>query len=735
MRKQLSLLLAAAVCAAALTATVPFSAQAAEFGRPGQDVMSPSSYVAKGSYATTDPQDAPVSALSEQTAQFVNTLPDRYLSDQWKGRLKTSTNTENFTIPIYTVDSSLADSNWVGVKMLATAPYKDIHPVLEGKATASATGGTYGFEIAPIAETDANYGRVALPDYAVPGGPNPGGDLSMTVVDTATGIVRGYYQAKKQTDGSWVMGGGYLTTLDNPEDVNWFDENYWLQAERGTSSVGGVMNEFLMAGAEEIAAGSIDHVTSWTFPSTKSGEAMWPAYQSDGKLTEAEAPKMGQRFWLPDDEETNAQIAALGLSEFEKVVVKNLQEYGGIITDQNYWTMALNLQHPVTSTSQGKLNPYKIGGVVHRAYGDVSLINKVPWNLTKWGEISASTNLDQQVPSEPQPTTTPAPTPTATPTTTATPTPTTTPPPAHVPTGPMPTGTATRHNGTNVFITSVSASKTFNTVGKPLIIADGESSVDSLVAAPAAAKLGASVLHTRQNLLPQNVATEIKRLQPPVIYAIGNLTDSVKAQLAALTPSVQSVGGASSTATSAAVAQKFFPSAMGAFVANANSYSEVANAAARSALTQSPVLLTEADTLGQPVIDYITKAPIGTIKVAGTSTSVSDDVFSVLQSSRAHTYRVNASQDFALNSELLLEYSQRKPTIAGFTIANPTSPGDVAVALAVSARSGYPVVFTTTTCIPAAQSVLMGKYPNVKLVTIGETGTVQPQIHTKRCAT
>lgn len=416
-------------------------ASAASFGVAEQDALSSKKYVAKGSYATTNPQGAPVSSLSSQTASFVNTLPDKYLPNQFKGWLKTSTNKENFTIPIYTVDSSKADANWVTVKMEPYALYADIHPIMEGKSTATATGGTYGFQAKPIDAKAKNYGKVVIPKNAVQGGPVPGGDQSMTVVDVATGIVRGYYQANKQADGSWSMGGGYVTTFDNPQAGNWFAGNSALKAERGTSSVGGVMNEFLMAGADEIAAGSINHVTSWTFPSTKSGTAAWPAYQADGKLSEAQAPKMGQRFWLPNDAATNAKINALGLSPLEKLVVKNLQEYGGIVSDQNYWTMALNMQHPQAyMDATGEQNPYAPGGIVHNEYGNVDLINKIPWELTTWGDITADTQLPQAKAAEP--TDTPEPTETVGPTLPPEPTETVDPTPEPTSTS-TPTATAT----------------------------------------------------------------------------------------------------------------------------------------------------------------------------------------------------------------------------------------------------------------------------------------------------
>lgn len=768
LKKILAMAAAVAVSASALSVmdfgSNDAQASTAKFGTVGQDVMSPSKYIAKGTYATTNPQKAPVSALSSQTAALVNNLPDRYLNDFWKGRLKTSTNRDNYTIPIYTVDSSKADANWVTVKMRDYALYKDIHPVMEGKATATATGGTYGFQIQPFATNAKNYGKVVIPKHAVPGGPIPGGDQAMTVVDVATGIVRGYYVAEKQANGSWLMGGGYITTLDNPTATNWFDKNYWLKTERGTSSVGGVMNEFLMAGAEEIAAGSINHVTSWTFPSTKANDAMWPAYQSDGKLSEAAAPKMGQRFWIPNDAATNAAIAKLNLTSFEKVVVKNLQEYGGIVTDQNYWTMALNLQHPVQYTSQGKPNPYNPGGIVHNKHGNVDLINNMPWNLTKWGDIKSTTVLEQQKSGATTPVVTPKPSATATPKPVVTPKPTVAPPKPSVapkPTttvkpsvAPKPTaivkptvtpkpvvnyGVGSRIEGSDKYVNAINVSKKYNTVGKPLILSNGDGSVDSLIAAPAASKTNASLLLVPKNSLPANITAEIKRLKPSQIIIIGDISTTVQNAAKKLAPKYEYIRGVNSSETSVLVANKWFVGAGGMFMANVNKSYDVVNASSRASLTKAPLLLTQASNTTASIDKYIaSKSAVAkkTIKVVGTERDVSAALFNKLKKT-TNAVRIDGGGNvYATNTKVIQDYLNTKVTPKGFIIGSSNSSlyGDTLVSVQASAKSGYPLVLAEKNCISKGNRTILAKYTSAQNVIIGKTTTLVSGVHTKTCA-
>lgn len=727
MKKLFAMVATVAVSASLLSLVGASSSEAAPIsgGVVNQDVMSPSKYIAKGTFATTNPQGAPVSQYSNQTAQLVNTLPDRYLNDFWKGRLKTSTNRENFTIPIYTVDSSKANTNWVSVKMRDTAYYKDIHPILEGKATASDTGGTYGFVTTPLATNAKNYGKVPIPAHAVPGGPNPGGDKAFTVVDIATGLVRGYYVAEKQANGSWLMGGGYVTTLDNPTSTNWFDKNYWMKTERGTSSVGGVMNEFLMAGAQEIADGSINHVTSWTFPSTKANDAMWPAFQSDGKLGEAQAPKMGQRFWIPNDAATNAKLAKMNLTSFEKVVVKNLQEYGGIVTDQNFWTMALNLQHPVQYTSQGKPNPYTPGGIVHAKHGNVDLINGMPWELTKWGDIKETTILPQQVAKPTTPVVTPPPVVVPKPTPVVTPKPT-----------PKPNnyGVGSRIEGADRYATAINVSKKYNTVGKPLFITTGDGTVDTLIAAPAASKTGASMLITPTNSLPANLSTEIKRLKPSQIYIVGGVSSSVETALKKLVKKVERINGNSRSETSVLVANKFFPGANGMFMANVTNGNNSINASSRAAMTKVPVLLTEAKGPSASMTKYIQSKSTSkkTVKIVGNTDAVSAAIATSV-SKTANVQRVVGTSHYETNAKVVQDYLNSKPAIKGFTITTGTSYNDALVGVMAAAKSGQPLVVAPKDCVVKSSRTILAKYPNATNVLVGKTTLLASNMYQKTC--
>lgn len=383
-----------------------------EAGVVNVDPFAHCSYMARGTYFTTDPHAMALAPNSHLIGPYVDVLPNRYLPAYWVDRgLNTSVNTDNYTIPIYIVDSTQGVRYSV-VKMVSWYAYTDLRGCLEGTQVPRLTGeingdGSPKYTWANVATQDPTYGKVPLPSFAVSGGPLPDrGDNSLTVYDIATGIVRGYFHIVPQADGSWLAGGGYVSVLR--PGLTPFGVRQSMQTDRGTSSVGGIMNEWAMVGASELAragrtlntgvadAGVIPHVTSWTFPSTKSGTWSWPAKQSDGKLTDANAPMMGQRFYLPKSEQFEAHLKTLGLSKMEWVVVRSLQAYGGIVTDQNYWTMALNLEHSISYTSKGLPNPYLSGGIVHAQFGSDLSLNRMPWEWSLWGAKDAGVNLPQR---------------------------------------------------------------------------------------------------------------------------------------------------------------------------------------------------------------------------------------------------------------------------------------------------------------------------------------------------
>jgi hypothetical protein len=338
--------------------------------------LAPASYLAAGSMATADVTAAPRAANSAAIATLVQDLPVRYLPDTFKPWLRTSINAGNGVggndnIPIYTVDSSNRFQEF---------------------ATFSTTDGRVTTSPKLL---DLTSGKIPIPSWATP---SAGGDHALAILDKGTGILRGYFGVTRVGATATYANASYLYT--NGTGVT--QDNYWLNYIQGSNSVIGVANELTQIGAAEVAAGSINHMVSVTFPSVRSGVLSFPAKAGDGKLTDTDAPVEGQVFTFP----ASLNIDSLGLSPLSTMIAKAVQKHGGIVADQNYWTMAFNLESP-KGMVPGTTNPWASGGAAYAKLGGNLNVNDFPWSKTDWLPVSYAGQGGTA------PTPTPTPTPTA----------------------------------------------------------------------------------------------------------------------------------------------------------------------------------------------------------------------------------------------------------------------------------------------------------------------------------
>lgn len=217
--------------------------------------------------------------------------------------------------------------------------------------------------------------------------PSIGGDHALTIYDQGTGILRAYYGVVKNADGTYgYRNAGYLYT----NGTSLGPDNYWMSYIQGGSSVIGIANEFTQIGAEEVAAGSIDHMVSVTFPSTLKGSISFPAKGGDGTLTDTRAPSPGQVFRLP----ATLNIDAMALNPLEEMVAKAVQKHGGIVADKNLFSMAFNAESPL-GKGPGKPNPWAPGGAAYTAVKGNYSMNNFPWARTEWVQKHNAQKLTQ----------------------------------------------------------------------------------------------------------------------------------------------------------------------------------------------------------------------------------------------------------------------------------------------------------------------------------------------------
>jgi ell wall binding domain 2 (CWB2)/Matrixin len=186
----------------------------------------------------------------------------------------------------------------------------------------------------------------------------------------------------------------------------------------------------------------------------------------------------------------------------------------------------------------------------------------------------------------------------------------------------------TRYAGTDRFGTALAVAAA---LGNPttVMLVDGSTFADALVAGPAAASVHAAVLLTNGSSLPATDAAYLVA-HHGTVYGIG--TAGHAADPAAIP--VFGVGSASST--SAAVAAKFFPAPTAVGVATSTSFPDALAGGAQVAHLGGPLLLNAPGAIDNQVASYLTaRAPTITIAriyggTSGVSAAASDAVRSAL---------------------------------------------------------------------------------------------------------
>jgi len=178
--------------------------------------------------------------------------------------------------------------------------------------------------------------NVPIPDYAAP---DPEGDAEMTIIDTINGCMYDFWQARN-TNSGWKASWANALPIGS-------DGIY----PKGLSCRGAGFA--LLQGLiwpQEISNAYIDHALEFTYPYCKSGGPVPPATETDGTgINSSDLPE-GARLQL----NPNLNLDSLGLTPYEKIIAKALQEYGMILGDDG-GGIEIEAVSPISS----KINPWQ----------------------------------------------------------------------------------------------------------------------------------------------------------------------------------------------------------------------------------------------------------------------------------------------------------------------------------------------------------------------------------------
>jgi putative cell wall-binding protein len=195
-----------------------------------------------------------------------------------------------------------------------------------------------------------------------------------------------------------------------------------------------------------------------------------------------------------------------------------------------------------------------------------------------------------------------------------------------------------RIGGADRYATAVAISKAaYKDVAPVVYVTTGQNYPDALSAAPAAAKQGGPLLLVKSTEIPAAVATEIKRLKPALIVAVGGtgaISDKIVKQLGTLAPSVRRDGGSDRYETSRIVVDRAFgkDGSKLAYVATGANYPDALAASAAAGAQAAPVVLVPGNEkdITAPTAALLTKLAVTNVKIAGGSAVVSASIATAL---------------------------------------------------------------------------------------------------------
>ncbi len=278
----------------------------------------------------------------------------------------------------------------------------------------------------------------------------------------------------------------------------------------------------------------------------------------------------------------------------------------------------------------------------------------------------------------------------------------------------------TRLSGPNRFAGSAAISREL--IPTPPVnvvyIANGLNYPDALSAGPAVSAEGGTLLLVQPNLIPAEIETELRRLQPDRIVIVGStrtVSAAVETQLQAFVDSPSDIERRSGTDrydTARRVVREAFEGSTGmtVVIATGSNYPDALAAGPVAAALGGPVLLVNGN---RPSLDAATVALLDELQpeaflIAGGTNTVSAGIEAQLLSRTSEVYRAAGRDRYEtgriLNSIFVPQYGFRYNELGGTDLVYVATGTGFADALAggpLAARDGAPLYLTPPRCLGA----------------------------------
>ncbi|TDN87861.1 serine hydrolase [Microbacterium sp. BK668] len=263
--------------------------------------------------------------------------------------------------------------------------------------------------------------------------------------------------------------------------------------------------------------------------------------------------------------------------------------------------------------------------------------------------------------------------------------------------------TVSRLSGPDRYATSAAASRAgFPNGAATVLIASGSAPVDGVIAAGLSAGLRAPLLLVGHTVVPDVVAAEIARLAPASIVVIGgepSVSAAVLDRLRAFTPDVQRFGGASRFETSLLALRTATSPLPTVYIAGGLGLIDAPFASVAAAATGGGALLVDerSSAVDAPTLDALRAVGATSVVIVGGTGGIGPGFE---QSLRDGGFAVSRRAGVDRYDTAILMSREGPATRQRAIVANSASSPDVAVAAALAAASGQPLLYAIEPCVP-----------------------------------
>lgn len=256
---------------------------------------------------------------------------------------------------------------------------------------------------------------------------------------------------------------------------------------------------------------------------------------------------------------------------------------------------------------------------------------------------------------------------------------------------------AGRIGGADRYERAVNASKAaFPSGATTVLVANGKATAAPVMAASLARPHDAPVLYTGARTMPAFVMTELKRLSPDRIIAVGGtsqVTGSLLAELRTVAPTEHLVMTSSFSGTNEAL-ELAAPTTTAFFTGNL--HDQAATVGSAAAAGGFAIMINGTGSGIRPAtVDRLRAKGVTTIRVVGSTRSISTSYTASLTAAGFAVSRIDASDTYAR----ALAVARTAPATPRFYLANPAVLTDAAIAGALGAVTAQPVVYTPYQCM------------------------------------